>query len=171
MDLSRVQMSVENVWIGTPCHVTHDLEIALVDFNSAAVLVLSGTGSCCLGKAADGRTAKMGGWGLILGDKASGLEIGLRALKACVFYFDRDGTPAEKARRDIRSGYGITLDDACSRHWFESFGNKVVILESEKISMERYNELRSFDESKLKEITRHHNLGICLLYTSPRPRD
>jgi N-acetylmuramic acid 6-phosphate etherase len=32
----------------------------------------------------------MGGWGHILGDKGSGYEIGLRALKACVFYYDRD---------------------------------------------------------------------------------
>jgi N-acetylmuramic acid 6-phosphate etherase len=42
--------------------------------------------------AADGRTAKMGGWGHVLGDKGSGFEIGLRGLKAVVFYFDRDGT-------------------------------------------------------------------------------
>ena len=78
-----------------------------------------------------------------------------------ILYFDRDGNPVEKDRRDIRSGYGITLDDACGRSWFERSGrNKVVILESEKISMERYNELLGFDESKLKEITRHHNLGI-----------
>ena len=78
-----------------------------------------------------------------------------------ILYFDRDGNPVEKDRRDIRSGYGITLDDACGRSWFERRGrHKVVILESEKISMERYNELLGFDESKLKEITRHHNLGI-----------
>src|SRR6266568_8847155 len=55
------------------------------------VLVLSGTGSCCFGKTANGRTAKVGGWGHILGDKGSGFEIGLRALKAVVYYFDRDG--------------------------------------------------------------------------------
>ena len=34
----------------------------------------------------------MGGWGHVLGDKGSGFEIGLRGLKAVVFYFDRDGT-------------------------------------------------------------------------------
>jgi len=78
-----------------------------------------------------------------------------------VLYFNRDGSRAEKASRDIRSGYGITLDDACGRDWFESGGRcKVVVLESEKISMERYNELLGFDESKLEEITRHHNMGI-----------
>ena len=78
-----------------------------------------------------------------------------------ILSFDRDGNRVEKASRDIRSGYGITLDDACGRTWFERNGrNKVVVLESEKISMERYNELLGFDESRLKEITRHHNLGI-----------
>ena len=93
-DRARVQAEVAKVWKATPCRVTHDLEIALAGFNAkeTAVLVLSGTGSCCFGKAAEGRTVKMGGWGHILGDKGSGFEIGLRALKAVVFYFDRDGT-------------------------------------------------------------------------------
>tara|TARA_S200002703_G_scaffold128365_1_gene115139 strand:+ start:1299 stop:1571 length:273 start_codon:yes stop_codon:yes gene_type:complete len=77
-----------------------------------------------------------------------------------ILYFDRDGNPVEKASRDIRSGYGITLDDACGRWFAERYNNKVVILESEKISMERYNELMGFDESKLAKITRHHNMGI-----------
>ena len=78
-----------------------------------------------------------------------------------ILSFDRNGNPVEKASRDIRSGYGITLDDACSRSWFERRGrHKVVILESEKISMERYNELKGYDESKFEEITRHHNMGI-----------
>src|SRR6185436_12121197 len=54
-------------------------------------LVLSGTGSCCFGQTADGGKAKVGGWGHILGDKGSGYEIGLRGLKAVVYYFDRDG--------------------------------------------------------------------------------
>ena len=93
-DRARVQAEVAKVWKATPCRVTHDLEIALAGFNAkeTTVLVLSGTGSCCFGKTSDGRTAKMGGWGHILGDKGSGFEIGLRALKAVVFYFDRDGT-------------------------------------------------------------------------------
>ena len=93
-DRTRVQAAVAKIWKATPCKVTHDLKIALTGFNAkeTAVLVLSGTGSCCFGKAAEGRTAKMGGGGHILGDKGSGFEIGLRALKAVVFYFDRDGT-------------------------------------------------------------------------------
>ncbi len=79
-----------------------------------------------------------------------------------VLYFDGNGDRVEKLwGRDIRSGYGITLDDACGRNWFERNGrNKVVVLESEKISMERYNQLLDFDESKLAEIEGHHRMGI-----------
>ena len=64
-------------------------------------------------------------------------------------------------RPDIRNGYGMTEDDACSREWFERSGrNKIVILESEKIGMDDYQSLLSADESKYAEITRHHNRGI-----------
>ena len=66
------------------------------------MLVLSGTGSCCYGQSPDGTTTKLGGWGHLLGDKGSGYEIGLRALKACVFYLDRDGTWSALGQRLLR---------------------------------------------------------------------
>jgi N-acetylmuramic acid 6-phosphate etherase len=66
------------------------------------VLVLSGTGSCCFGRTWDGKTAKVGGWGHILGDKGSGFEIGLRALKAVVYYYDRDGAWSKLGQRILR---------------------------------------------------------------------
>ncbi len=66
------------------------------------VLVLSGTGSCCFGRTWDGKTAKVGGWGHILGDKGSGFEIGLRALKAVVYYYDRDGEWSKLGQRILR---------------------------------------------------------------------
>jgi N-acetylmuramic acid 6-phosphate etherase len=52
---------------------------------------LSGTGSCCFGRAPGGRTARVGGWGHIIGDKGSGYDIGLRGLKAAVYHLDREG--------------------------------------------------------------------------------
>ena len=78
-----------------------------------------------------------------------------------VLYFDRDGNRVKRNPRDIRSGYGITLDDACGRDWFERNGRKkVVILKSKKISMERYNELLALDESHMAEIARQHRPKI-----------
>lgn len=99
-DQERVRRALAAVWPGTPARVAHDLEAALRAAAeapgrtpaAARVLVLSGTGSCCYGESADRRaTAKIGGWGHILGDKGSGHDLALRALKAAVFYLDRDG--------------------------------------------------------------------------------
>ena len=111
LDRRRVKTAVAKTWNTTPCHITHDLEIALGTPKGVAVLVLSGTGSCCFGRTPDGRTAKMGGWGHILGDKGSGYEIGLRALKAVVFYFDRDDTWSRLGERLLMVTGGNEPDD------------------------------------------------------------
>ena len=110
----RIRTAAAQVWPGVPCHATNDLETALVADeptgrggrrappSAARVLVRSGTGSCCYARADDGRAAMFGGWGHILGDKGSGYEIGLRALKAVVFYYDRDGIWSALGRRLLR---------------------------------------------------------------------
>ena len=97
VDQQNLHKVIKKNWPNTELiHTTNDLETALeADSNRkqiSRVLVLSGTGSCCYGKSKKGSTSKIGGWGHILGDKSSGYEIGLRALKACVFYLDRDDT-------------------------------------------------------------------------------
>ena len=108
-DWQRIRVAAAKVWPRVPCLATNDLETALAAGASPAngasvrVLVLSGTGSCCYGRAQDGRTAKMGGWGHLLGDKGSGYEIGLRALKAVIFYFDRDGNWSRLGQRLLRT--------------------------------------------------------------------
>ncbi len=129
-DRERILNASAKVWPGIPCYATNDLETALeaaedpmdpansrftkkglMDRSVAGsdgngrmprVLVLSGTGSCCFGRTWDGKTAKVGGWGHILGDKGSGFEIGLRALKAVVYYYDRDGEWSELGQRILR---------------------------------------------------------------------
>lgn len=50
--------------------------------NGWGIGVVSGTGSICFGKTPDGRTARGGGWGYLLGDEGSGFGIGNRALRA-----------------------------------------------------------------------------------------
>ncbi len=106
-DKKRIQKAATKVWPKTKfIHATNDLETALAADTQrkpgARVLVLSGTGSCCFGHMPGGPTAKIGGWGHILGDKGSGYEIGLRALKACVFYLDRDGNWSALGQRILR---------------------------------------------------------------------
>ena len=89
---------------------------------SPRVLVLSGTGSCCFGRTPAGKTAKVGGWGHILGDKGSGFEIGLRALKAVVYYYDRDGVWPRLGERILRALLLNEPDDLIA--WVQSAPKK-----------------------------------------------
>ena len=105
-DFSRIRNAASNAWPKIPCYVTNDLETALAAAPDAKattrVLILSGTGSCCFGVSKSGDAAKVGGWGHILGDKGSGYQIGLRGLKAVVFYYDRDGVWPRLGERLLR---------------------------------------------------------------------
>lgn len=102
----RILAAAGTVWPGVPCRATNDLETALAAApghgRTHRVLILSGTGSCCFGRDPRGRTVQFGGWGHLLGDKGSGFEIGLRALKAVVYYLDRDGTWSPLGRRILQ---------------------------------------------------------------------
>ncbi len=93
-DLERIRRASARVWPGVPCVATNDLETALAAAPAdpaavARVLILSGTGSCCFARAADGRTAKAGGRGHIIGDRGSACDIAQRALRALMAHFDQ----------------------------------------------------------------------------------
>jgi N-acetylmuramic acid 6-phosphate etherase len=112
-DRARVRRAAEKIWPRTPCQAVGDLDNALAAAEieerigenklSAMVVALSGTGSCFFGRNARGQYAKVGGWGHIVGDKGSAFEIGLRALKAVLFYFDRDGRVPPLGRQLLRT--------------------------------------------------------------------
>ena len=97
----RIRRAAGKVWRRVPCLAVGDLETALAaaelgnaiskDYFAALVVVLSGTGSIFYGRNAKGTRVRVGGWGHAVGDKGSAYEIGLRALKAVLYYFDRDG--------------------------------------------------------------------------------
>jgi len=97
----RISRAAAKVWANTPSVATGDLDTALAAAEmgervgenglAALVVVLSGTGSIFYGKNTREQRVRVGGWGHIVGDKGSAYEIGLRALKASLFYHDRDG--------------------------------------------------------------------------------
>ena len=119
-DHARLRRAAAQVWPGVPCYASSDLETGLMAAEDvrparhrsavhdphrelARVLILSGTGSCCFGRAADGRTVRVGGWGHILGDKASGYEIGLHGVKAVLNAYDWSGQWPELGQRILRA--------------------------------------------------------------------
>ncbi len=94
-DRNRVNRTLSRAWPNVPIDCTHDLEIALraasspgVPLDKVRIVVLSGTGSCCFGMRPDGKVSKVGGWGHLLGDRGSGYDIALRALRESVLRLD-----------------------------------------------------------------------------------
>ena len=95
-DKDRLHRAASRIWPATPCIASNDLETALAAAPQRKtplprVLVLSGTGSCCFGRSPDGHTAKVGGRGHVIGDRASACDIGLRGLRAVMADLDYHG--------------------------------------------------------------------------------
>jgi N-acetylglucosamine kinase-like BadF-type ATPase len=80
--------------------VVTDAEIALYAVNSgkAALVVIAGTGSICLGRNDKGETAIAGGWGPLAGDEGGGAGLARRALQAVAKAVDGRGNPTVLSR-------------------------------------------------------------------------
>jgi N-acetylglucosamine kinase-like BadF-type ATPase len=63
--------------------IVNDAELVLAAGTPAGwgLALICGTGSICYGRAPDGRSARAGGWGYLLGDEGSGYDIGVQALR------------------------------------------------------------------------------------------
>lgn len=83
----------ENRAIATKVIVTDDAEpiLAAAGDGQYNIALIAGTGTLCVGRTADGRRARAGGWGYLLGDEGSGYAIGLAALRAAVRAADGRG--------------------------------------------------------------------------------
>jgi N-acetylglucosamine kinase-like BadF-type ATPase len=77
----------------TPTVVVNDALVALVAGagDQPGVVVVAGTGSIAYGRDGNGRAARAGGWGYLLGDEGGGFWIGRAALSAVVRQFDQRG--------------------------------------------------------------------------------
>jgi N-acetylmuramic acid 6-phosphate etherase len=108
-DRRRIRSAAAKIWLNVPCFATNDLETALAADSpalpplAARVLVLSGTGSCCFGLAPRNRSARVGGWGHVIGDRGSGYFIALRALQQAIQHLDRTGQWTALGRNLLQS--------------------------------------------------------------------
>ncbi len=87
--------------LASKIRVITDAEAALFDAHGdgPGLLLIAGTGSIALGRAEDGREARAGGWGALLGDEGGGYDIGLRALRAVARAADGRGGETGLLRR------------------------------------------------------------------------
>jgi N-acetylmuramic acid 6-phosphate etherase len=77
--------------------VTTDADLLLADGtpDNWGVAVVAGTGSIAYGRSPDGREARAGGWGSLLGDEGSGYGLALAALRAVARAADSREPPTE----------------------------------------------------------------------------
>ena len=78
-----VQAELEREQVARRVMIITDAEAALVDAfgDGPGLLLIAGTGSIAWGRTADGRVARVGGWGAMLGDEGSGYALGRGALR------------------------------------------------------------------------------------------
>src|SRR5579859_2921643 len=78
---------------GAEVHVSNDALIALWGglAGREGVAVLAGTGSIALARASDGREARSGGWGYLLGDEGGGYWLGREAIAAYLRWLEGGG--------------------------------------------------------------------------------
>lgn len=95
--------------------VYHDSITALAgaSIGQPGVIVIGGTGAVAYGELVDGRSAKSGGWGYIMGDEGSGYDLGIQALRTATQASDGRG-PATRLVDAIPQHFG--LDDLRALH-------------------------------------------------------
>ena len=92
-DAQAIKEIMRRIGYKTRTVVVNDALVALVAGagNQPGVVVVAGTGSIAYGRDAEGRAARAGGWGYLLGDEGGGFWIGRAALSAVVRQFDQRG--------------------------------------------------------------------------------
>jgi N-acetylglucosamine kinase-like BadF-type ATPase len=84
------------------------LEAGLPD--APGIVLIAGTGSIAYGRDGQGRAARAGGWGYVLGDEGSGYWLGRHALRAVVRAADGRG-PATALAAQILAHYQVSKPD------------------------------------------------------------
>lgn len=100
-DRAAVQEWAASVRLAEHVEVTNDAAILLAAGtpDGWGVALVAGTGSIAYGRAPDGRTARGGGWGYLLGDEGSAYTLVLAGLQAVARAADGRGEPTRLTER------------------------------------------------------------------------
>jgi N-acetylglucosamine kinase-like BadF-type ATPase len=82
-DRARFEAWAAGQRIARRCAFVSDAEVVLAAGTPEGwgVALIGGTGSFCWGRAADGHSGRVGGWGYLLGDEGSGYDLAIQALR------------------------------------------------------------------------------------------
>lgn len=92
---------------GIPVSVVHDSELLLATAGlETGIAVISGTGSVGWARDEQGRTARAGGWGYLLGDEGSGYWVTRMAMRHALERVDQ-GEPADLLSQQLAADCGL----------------------------------------------------------------
>ncbi len=96
-----LEHALRDAGVGERVRVGTDVAAAARDAldGGPGIVLLAGTGSIAWGRSPDGREARAGGWGALLGDEGSGYALGIAGMKAVVRA--RDGRGDSTALTDV----------------------------------------------------------------------
>ena len=97
---------------GVDVVVVDDTQAALAGAFGAGpgVIVIAGTGSNALGQSGDGRTARAGGYGFLVGDEGSAYWFASQAMRAALRSQDGSGPKSEALELAVTAEYGLDFD-------------------------------------------------------------
>jgi N-acetylglucosamine kinase-like BadF-type ATPase len=92
--------------------VVDDTEAALVGAFGAGpgVIVIAGTGSNALGQSGDGKTARAGGYGFLVGDEGSAYWFASQAVRAALRSHDGSGRKSAALEAAVTDEYALDFD-------------------------------------------------------------
>ncbi|MBX6371250.1 MAG: ATPase [Acidothermus sp.] len=98
--------------VGIPVVVADDTEVAFLGaFRGApGIIVIAGTGSNAFGRDAQGRAARVGGHGFLLGDEGGAYWIANQAIRAALHSFDGTGPKSAALEAAVLAGFGMVDD-------------------------------------------------------------
>ena len=96
----RMKRLLEEEFPGKAVRVCMDLDLVLEGTGEgAAIVLIAGTGSAAVGRDAQGRAARVGGHGYLLGDEGSAYHLGQRAVRQALGHFERTGADTPLGQR------------------------------------------------------------------------
>ncbi|MDO5753554.1 N-acetylglucosamine kinase [Arthrobacter sp.] len=104
---------------GVQVSVVHDTRLLLAASGaSEGVAVIAGTGSAAWGVNAEGKQARAGGWGYLLGDEGSGYWLGREAVRHSLRRMDA-GQPADELTAALLEYCGLAHPGELIRHFHQ----------------------------------------------------
>jgi N-acetylglucosamine kinase-like BadF-type ATPase len=99
--------------------VTHDAMIALAGAHGGGpgLIVIAGTGSIAFGRNAEGKIARVGGWGYVYGDEGGGFDITRQALRAALRLEEGWGPPTELREKLLAATGAANANDLMHRFY------------------------------------------------------